>query len=87
MRSSKDSGWNKEGEEIIQEMVDAGLDIGNGYVEGDKEGEWTFIGMQGKSVIDYVLINGNGIEEISRMEIKERTESDYLPILVEINSV
>lgn len=28
------------------------LDIGNGYLDGDKEGDWTYIRAKGRSVIE-----------------------------------
>lgn len=48
----------------------------------DKEGGWTYIREQGSSV-DYVVVNKKAEEKVSRME-RDRTESDYVPLEVEL---
>lgn len=62
-RRSKDKMINKEGKIILDEIEERGWIILNGSFE--KEGEWTFIGEVGTSVIDYVVTNENALEEES----------------------
>lgn len=54
----------------------------NGNIRGDEEGEMTFIGKKGNSVIDYMICNAEAWEEINKMEIGDRAESDHRPIEV-----
>lgn len=41
----------------------------NGEIVGAEEGDWTYIGASGRSVIDYVLENEEVRERIKRLEI------------------
>ena len=81
-RGSKDGMINAEGREIIENMREAGLHVLNGNVEGEEIGEFTFVGAQGRSTIDYVVVNEEGREEMESMRIEKRTESDHLPLVV-----
>lgn len=65
-------------------MDDRGLRILNGNTKGDKNGEFTFIGKQGVSTIDYVLVNNEGWEEVRKFTVEEKTDSDLTPLKVEI---
>lgn len=49
-------------------------------MEGDEEREYTFIGGQENSVIDYILIDTKIKGEIKNFRIEERVESDHLPM-------
>lgn len=44
----------------------------------DEEGEWTYIGSRGVSVVDYVLRNYRAGDKIEKLEIGERAKSDHL---------
>jgi len=61
-------------------VEELGLGILNGSKKGDEEGELTFVGKLGTSVIDYVICNAETWEEIENMKIADRTESDHRPI-------
>jgi len=52
-RKSKDRKVNKEGRHFLEALEEAGF-IYNGGGKGDEEGEWTYAGGRGKSVLDYV---------------------------------
>lgn len=52
----------------------------NGNKEGDEQGNWTFNGVTGRSVIDYAICNSEIQKEIKEFKIGERTESDHLPL-------
>lgn len=49
----------------------------------DKEGGWTYIGEQGSSVVDYVVVNEKAEKKVSRTE-RDRTKSDHVPLEVEL---
>jgi hypothetical protein len=46
-----------------------------GTNKGDQEGEWTYIGNRGETVIDYGIVN-----EEEEFRIGERAESDHLEV-------
>ena len=56
----------------------------NGNWEGDQDGEFTYIGKQGQSVIDYGVVNFQVGQNIEYFRIEERTESDHLPMALEL---
>lgn len=50
----------------------------------EKEGEWTYIREKGTSVIDYVVTNEKATEEVKKVKEGNRTESDHVPLEVEL---
>ena len=67
-RRSKDKEVNGEGKKLCKYLEERGWGVMNGSVEGDEEGEWTFTGRRGISVIDYVLGNEDTREMVERLE-------------------
>lgn len=57
-RASKDKVLDAEGKRLIYNVKEHGLFIDNGSINGDKEGEFTYIEARGKTAIDYLLLNG-----------------------------
>lgn len=49
-------------------------------MQGDEEGKKTFIGKKGNSVIDFAICNDEAWNEIHKMKIGDRTESNHRPI-------
>lgn len=56
-RNSKDKIINRQGKDLLAHIEQQGLGIMNGNIRGDEEGEITFIGKKGSSVIDYAICN------------------------------
>jgi len=79
-RKSRDKVINKQGRDLLEKVEELGLGILNGNKRGDEEGELTFVGKLGTSVIDYAICNAETWEEIENMKIADRTESDHRPI-------
>jgi hypothetical protein len=52
----------------------------NGNKQGDEEGEWTYIGSRGETVIDYGIVNEEAWERVEEFKVGERAESDHLEI-------
>ena len=52
----------------------------NGWSEKDKQGEFTFVGHQGRSVVDYLLLSTSLFDYVTDFQVSERTESDHMPI-------
>ncbi|XP_011859464.1 PREDICTED: uncharacterized protein LOC105556959 [Vollenhovia emeryi] len=75
-RCSKDKRINKEGRKLIQSIKERGWFILNGGERGDREGNWTYSGGRGESVIDYVIVEEEAEEEIERMEIVDKIDSE-----------
>ncbi|KAJ3625182.1 hypothetical protein MTP99_018744 [Tenebrio molitor] len=57
-----------------------GWEILNGNRQGYEEGEWTYNGSMGKTVIDYGILNEEAWEKVEEFRTGERTETDYLEI-------
>ncbi|XP_046142334.1 golgin subfamily A member 6-like protein 1 [Osmia bicornis bicornis] len=83
-RRSKDKKINAEGNRLLETLRETGRSILNGSIDGDKDGEFTYTGVRGETVIDYVIVEEEGREEIKRMEIGDRIESDHRPLIVEM---
>ena len=52
----------------------------NGATEGDWNGEYTYVGARGSSVIDYVIVSEEMRNRIGKFCIGERVDSDHLPL-------
>lgn len=85
-RKSKDKTKNQEEEKLIRWTEERGLYILNGNLKGDEEGEYSQIGGRGISVIDYVIVNNIGFEEVEELEVEERVESDHQPLKLTVKA-
>lgn len=81
-RKSKDSKKNKKGETLLDFIRERGWFIMNGCTEGDEDGEWTYIGPIGESVIDYILGGERITDDVKKMEIGDNVDSEHHPIIV-----
>jgi len=79
-RKSKDKIENRQGVELLETVEKMGLGLLNGNKEGDEQGEWTFAGTLGSSVIDYAICNTEAWDVIEEFKVGERTESDHVPL-------
>lgn len=79
-RNSKDQLLNKQGERMLETIGKYGYALLNRNKEGDEQGNWTFNGAMGRSVIDYALCNSETWKEIKEFKIGGKTESDHLPL-------
>lgn len=86
-RRSKDEVVGKEGKLLIKEIEKKGWSVLNGLKEGDEQGDFTFIGGKGSTVIDYGIVNRKGWEEIERFEVEERVDSDHAPISIKLKEM
>lgn len=81
-RKSKDSVADSNGKSMLEWMNDCGGIILNGRSAGDEEGENTFIGAMGTSVIDYACCSINIIDLIDNFKVLGKPFSDHMPITV-----
>lgn len=52
-------------------------------MRGDEEGELTFHEPNVESVVDYIIVNDDVIEETVEFKVEQRTESDHQPLELE----
>jgi len=87
IRKSKDRKINKEGRLLAEFVEERGWGILNGCTMGDDEGEFTFTGGKGNTVIDYVMGDEEMREKVINLKIGERIESDHQPVVVRVEGV
>jgi len=84
-RNSKDRKINKEGRLLrVEFLEEKGWGILNGCTIGDDNGEFTFTGAKGNTVIDYVMGEEEMREKVVNLKIGERIDSDHQPVVVRI---
>ena len=84
-RNSKDSVIGNGGRGMVDFVDSKAWIILNGYKKGDEEGEFTYVGSRGSTVIDYVIVNKDTNELIEEFNVEESIDSDHLPLKVKIN--
>lgn len=75
---------NKEGRLLVKFLEDRGWETWNGNIEGDREGECTFTGGRGGTVIDYILGEEETREWVAEMKVGDKVDSDHHPVEVRI---
>ncbi|XP_039312991.1 uncharacterized protein LOC120359478 [Solenopsis invicta] len=83
-RKSMDKKVNKEGRKLIEFIRERGWWILNGGISGDEEGNWTYSGGRGESVIDVILINEGVEEEIESLKVGDQIDSDHHPVIIRL---
>jgi hypothetical protein len=73
-RKSKDKVENAERKRLTEWIEENGWEVLNGNKQGDEEGEWTYIGSRGETVIDYGIVNEEAWER-EKFRIEEREQS------------
>lgn len=63
-------------------VEEKGWEILNGNIRGDKEGEYTYIGALGSTVIDYALGDKEVKDTVREMKIGDKVDSDHRPVEV-----
>ncbi|KAJ8671736.1 hypothetical protein QAD02_002995 [Eretmocerus hayati] len=86
-RNSRDGTVNREGLGLLEEIENHALMIVNGDIDRDRGGEYTYIGARGNTVINYVITNKEGKENMERMRIENMIKSDHLLIEVETDLI
>ena len=82
-RKSKDKLITLFGRRLIDFCRIYSIYIANGRVGNDKNiGNFTYIGAQGCSVIDYVIMSADLFNITENFDIDNRTESSHLPLVI-----
>lgn len=85
-RNSCDKVVDRNGRRLLELFEDVGGIIVNGRAQGDMDGNFTFVGAQGTSVIDYVCCSKNMLQFISNLSVCCKPYSDHLPIILKIST-
>ena len=84
-RRSCDKTVNKFGKDLIEFCKAYSFIILNGRIgKTDNSGDYTFIGQQGCSIVDYYLCTRNLYHLFVDLYINARTDSDHLPVCLDI---
>ncbi|KAH0821572.1 hypothetical protein GEV33_001219 [Tenebrio molitor] len=83
-RKTKDKVENAEGKRLIEWIEENGWEVLNGNKRGDEEGEVTYVGSRGETVIDYAIVNEAAWERVKEFKVGERVDSDHLPLEITI---
>lgn len=86
IRQSKDLVFNGNGKKLIDLFQMFDLFVLNGCSRKDNEGDFTFIGAPGKSVIDLCAITSGWFTHVVDLEVSPEIFSDHLPIVVHMNA-
>lgn len=55
----------------------------NGTMEGDWEGEFTYIGARGSTVIHYVVVKEKASKKPVGFKVENKVNSDHMPVKME----
>ncbi|KAH0814053.1 hypothetical protein GEV33_008739 [Tenebrio molitor] len=83
-RKTKDKVENAEGKRLIEWIEENGWEVLNGNKRGDEEGEVTYVGSRGETVIDYAIVNEAAWERVKEFKVGERVDFDHLPLEITI---
>lgn len=83
-RRSKDKKLNKEERILVKFVEEKGWEIFNENIKGNKEGECTYSGALGNTVIDYVFGDKEIKKSVRKMKIGDNVDSDHHSVEVVI---
>ena len=82
LRKSLVEVCNEGGKSMIKWIYETGMHVLNGNMKGDEEGKFTYVEPQGNTFIDYIVVNEESREDIEKIKIGKRIDSDLLPLEV-----
>jgi len=80
VRKSRDKTVGNGGRNFVEWVQNRGWYILNGTSKGDWEGEFTYVGARGSSVIDYIIVNEKAYDKVLEFKIEDRVDSDHMPL-------
>lgn len=84
VRRSKDKLCNGEGNELLDFCSTHNLDILNGKYGDDAEGNFTYVNMNGESVIDYAAVRPTILEWIDNFWVEPRIDSHHMAVCIKL---
>lgn len=85
-RRSKDQVLDTKGKKLMALLENIGGIIINGRMASDIDGEYTFCGVMGSSLIDYCICSLDVTKMLSDFYVPSKPYSDHMPIVVSICS-
>ena len=83
-RCSKDKTINWQGKCLLEAMENIGGIVLNGISVGDVQGNYSFCGVMGNSVIDYCVVSYSFLQIINNFFVASKPYSDHMPLIAEI---
>lgn len=71
---------------MIEWIGKRGWYLMNGNIKGDWEGEYTYVGGRGSSVIDYAVVNEKVRDKVVEFKVGDRVDSDHMPMCLKIRT-
>ncbi|EZA53828.1 hypothetical protein X777_06702 [Ooceraea biroi] len=87
LRKSKDRTIGLGGKRFVDKIYENGWHILNGRIQGDWDGEFTYVGARSCSVIDYIIVNDIVLDKIVEFKVEELVDSDHLPIRISLKEL
>lgn len=88
VRESADSVRNKRGNQLLEFMDDAAFYLLNGRTVADCPAKFTFCASVGKSVVDLVWVNTNGLRIVEDLEVMQSLFlSDHFPVCLTLCNI
>ena len=85
-RKSRDEVIDSKGRKLLKLFDDIGGVIVNGRIMSDSEGENTFCGVMGSSMIDYCVCSLEVLELLRHFQISHKPFSDHFPLIFHFSS-
>lgn len=83
-RCSKDKEFNTQGKKLMELIEDIGGIVLNGRIGNDAEGDYSFYGARGNSVIDYCVCSHSLLQFVDDFCIASKPYSDHMPLCLKI---
>ena len=83
-RSSMDKTVNWQGKRLLDAVENIGGIVLNGRSVEDAEGNYTFCGVMGSSVIDYGIGSYSFLQYVTKFSVASKPFSDHMPLVIEI---
>lgn len=84
IRHSKDTTCNAKGSRLIDLVENLGGIVLNGRTVGDEQGEYSFCGGSGSSVIDYCIGSQSFLNFVDDFSIACKPYSDHMPLVLKL---
>ena len=88
LRKNKDVKTNDYGQKLVNLCKTSGLVICNGRVNGDLDGNFTYVDKKGNSTIDYALVSRELLCNVNSFSVHAPTVfSDHNPIILSLKNI
>lgn len=84
VRCSKDKTINWQGRRLMDVIDKVGGIVLNGRTVNDAQGDYSFCGVMGSSVIDYCICSYNFLQLVDNFSVASKPYSDHMPLCLRI---